>query len=621
MMPLLEYLNLILVGVDQLFPIGVGLILWIGLAGIGVLVTGKNSPTEANVVFGWAVVSTVFTLVGVVARSPFLALTVTAWVAALAGIFVAWKRGQPLFVPGMWRILVLALPIFLIAGAMDPSQWDEFSHWLPAPGYLLEFDGFPNAEIPNAGIPMLSAYPFGWPILSYLAGRIGGFQLLNIGGILNLLLLLTFTPFALKLVMRIFGRQLEQPIGWGMAAVCGLTATILNPTFVQKIVLTAYSGVSTSVVTGFSVLLCYRFLDDLDDRNRSNPWPAAWQLSLAFMLLINLRQPNLVLFLALIMALVFITLRAPELSSKQLAKFLPLIILPALIVYFSWRIYVGSELSAVPGAEAKLRSFGDWNLSELPQIFIQMAVVAGKKIGFFGTMLIVSVFAIIGFFRMRSGLDRLLIFCAAIFTGYNAFLIFTYVAHFSAPSALRVVSYWRYNTQIGTVAIVCILIGSLYLWNRYLGFEKRFQWLAGLAIVLVVGLPILFAPKLRFDLEPPKPHYTSVAKDLRDDGIASGRLFLMDPNGTGEAAVMSRFYLRNGGEAWLSAHSDPTPAKVREYLRRLKNNDLLLIHSISDGLKDELAYPLNPRRSYIFKRTENTWKLLKEWPKPANHPY
>jgi len=617
----INYLELIFVGIDQLLPIAVGLILWIGLAGLGVLVAGRHATTEANVIFGWATISTIFTLVGVVQRAPFLILTILAAGAAAAGIILAIRRRQSLFVPGMWRILVLALPMFLIAGAMEPSQWDEFSHWLPAPEYLLEMNGFPNAEKPNNGTSMLSAYPYGWPMLSYMAGRIAGDQLFNIGGILNLLLLLTFTPFALRTVMEIVGRPMGRPIGWGMASVCALSATILNPTFVQKIVLTAYSGVSTSIATGFCALLTIQFLNALGGRTRQEPWPAAWQLSLALMLLINLRQTNLIVFLIIILAIVLLVARARELSMARLAAFLPLIAIPALVVYGAWRLYVGAELSAYAGSEATFKAFADWNIQEIPMILSQMLVVAGKKIGYFGVLFIASLFAIAGLIRDRGGFDRLLIVCAAVFVGYNVFLLFTYIAHFSPQNALSVVSFWRYNTQIGGVAIVCVLVGGIYIWNRYLGFERDFIWPARLTLILVVGLPVAFAPKLRFDLEPPKPHYTAVAKDIEAGGGLLGDLFVMDPKGSGESAVMSRFYLNKNGKPWMSAFHKPTPEKIRRYVGNLKENDYLLVHSISAGLSDVLGHSLHARRSYMLQKTGNSWTLVKEWAKPANHPY
>ena len=250
-----------------------------------------------------------------------------------------------------------------------------------------------------------------------------------------------------------------------------------------------------------------------------------------------------------------------------------------------------------------------------------MLFVAGKKIGFFGVLFIASLIAVVGLIRDRGGFDRLLIICAGVFVGYNAFLLLTYIAHFSAQNALTVVSYWRYNTQIGGVAIVCVLIGGVYLWKRFIGFKGSFVWPARLALVLVLVLPVAFAAKLRFDLEPPKPHYTSVAKDMVAAGMVTGDLYVMDPKGTGESAVISRFYLGKRGTPWMSGFTNPSPATVRNYLKNVADNDFLLVHSLAGGLADALGHPLNARRSYILQRKGDAWAMVKSWEKPANHPY
>ncbi len=69
-----RYLDLIFVGPEQALPILVALVLWIGLAGLGTLFTAKDRLIEANVIFGWAVISGVFTVVGILVERPFLYL-------------------------------------------------------------------------------------------------------------------------------------------------------------------------------------------------------------------------------------------------------------------------------------------------------------------------------------------------------------------------------------------------------------------------------------------------------------------------------------------------------------------------------------------------------------------
>ena len=154
--------------------------------------------------------------------------------------------------------------------------------------------------------------------------------------------------------------------------------------------------------------------------------------------------------------------------------------------------------------------------------------------------------------RVRSDFDRIAILTATVFLTYNAFLLFTYVASFGLQAAITVVSYWRYNIDVGSISIVFITAGTLTLWRRHRSFDRYPKWLPGAAIVLVVLLPVALAGKIRFDLEPPKPHFTAVAKDMRTMGIA-GNHYVLDPTGTGESAVITRVYLGVAGHAWLAA--------------------------------------------------------------------
>ena len=241
-----RYLDLIYVGPEQALPILVALVLWIGLAGLGALFIGKDRLIEANVIFGWAIVSGLFTIVGVLMRAPFLYISILLALFSLIGIYRSFKYDQKIFIPGIWRVFILALPLLWIGGAMEPSQWDEFSHWLPASKYLLALNGFPNNELPYLGAFMFPAYPFGWPILTYLAGLVAGKFLDNVSSTINVLLLLSFSTFALRTALRVSGRVVQDEIRWVFAAFIVLFATLFNPTFIQKIVLTAYSDFSTS---------------------------------------------------------------------------------------------------------------------------------------------------------------------------------------------------------------------------------------------------------------------------------------------------------------------------------------------------------------------------------------
>ena len=206
------HIDLIFVGPEQGLPIVTAVILWLGLAGIGGLFTARDRLIEANAIYGWAIISGIFTTIGVTFHQSLFTLSCILAIFSLFGIYRAIKMGQPLFIKGTWRVLIMALPLLWVAGAMEPSQWDEFSHWLPASKYLTEFDDFPTKIRPFFGPHMLPAYPYGWPYLMYLSSLIAGQFVNNVSSTINLFLLLSFSTFALRVAWRIAGNKISDNI-------------------------------------------------------------------------------------------------------------------------------------------------------------------------------------------------------------------------------------------------------------------------------------------------------------------------------------------------------------------------------------------------------------------------
>jgi len=616
-----DYLDLIFVGPQQAVPIIVALILWLGLAGLGTLVTNRDRLTEANVIFGWAVVSGIFTIVGVLIRAPFLYLAIALGVLAVIGIIRAIRSGQHLFIPGAWRVLVLALPLLWIAGAMEPSQWDEFSHWLPAPKYLLEINGFPTKERPYVGTHMLPAYPYAWPFLTYLSALIAGKLLTNVTSTLNIFLLLSFSTFALRTAFRISGKAMKNQISWSFATAVVIFATLLNPTFIQKIVLTAYSDVSTAVLTGYSVLLGYYFLDQLAEKKSENSYGSAWQLALALSLLINLRQANLVLVVVLLIAFSILALRDTDIRLFAYIKHLGITVFPIVIIYAVWRGYVGEHFGQLAGAEATLRPFDQWNFVHIPLILQNMLYVAGKKIGFFGPMIIACFFAIRGIVKFKTPFDRISILLACVFLGYTSFLFLTYLGHFQARTAISVVSFWRYSSHNGMVAVAFISIGVVYALRHRINLLEFPNWLKTVALVLVITLPFAFAHKLRFDLEPPKPHFTAVAKDLVKIFPKGSSLFVMDPTGNGESSKITYFHLNILGSGYLSAFHNTGRNNLKAVVDQRTDNSYMLIHSRKAGLSEAVGIKLSNEKSYLIRKEGARWVQVRDWQKPGNHKF
>jgi hypothetical protein len=611
-----SWIDLFYAGPQQLVPVAVGLVLWIGLAGIGYLVTGRDRLVEANAFFGWAAVSALFTIIGVVIPGSFLILSIVVGLLALAGIALALKRGDGLFISGSWRIAVLASPLLLIAGAMDPSQWDEFSHWLPAARFLIASNGFPTADHTFEGF---AGYPYAWPFLMYLGGRLAGGFLNNVGYQLNVLMLLTFALFALRMAFAFAGRP-RGHVGWPMAAAASLVATAFNPTFVQKIVLTAYSDVASSVATGVAILVGYVFLNRLAGRDPRSLIGAIWQLALIAALLINIRQTNLNVFIALIFALAIVAWRDRDISIHEFLFAVPFTILPAVLVYVLWRFYIANYLVGL-SAEATLQPMANWNFPIIPGILASMAEVAFKKIAFFGPMVLACILALRALVHCRTAIERITILVATVFGANLFFLFITYLGHFGRDQAITAVSFWRYNIDIGMVAVIFLTAGVVWVWSRRPSFDTYPRWLAPVAIAVVIALPIALVTKLRFDFEPPKPHYIAVAKSLIAQADMLGDIYVVDPKGTGEAGVITRYYLYKRGRGWISAFQGPTPQVIAAYLDQIQPGDHVLVHSNWEGMSDLFGQVLDERTSYLFKRQPGEWLLVRVWAKPKDHPY
>ena len=250
-----------------------------------------------------------------------------------------------------------------------------------------------------------------------------------------------------------------------------------------------------------------------------------------------------------------------------------------------------------------------------------MLVVAWKKIGFFGPMAIALFFAVKALRNPDAPFNRIALLCVLGFLGYNAFLLLTYVGHFALPNALSVVSFWRYNTHVGMLGVILIVTAAIVFWVYRKGEIRIPSKVRTGAIVLVLFLPVAFAPKLRFDLEPPKPHFTAVAKSLKGTIAQEARIFVIDPTGTGEAALITRYHLNKFGTGWLAAHHNTTVKTVRNYVVRVKVTDFILLHSVSPSVEEGLKLKANPRQSHLLKRKESGWEIVRSWDKPDNHPF
>ena len=153
----------------------------------------------------------------------------------------------------------------------------------------------------------------------------------------------------------------------------------------------------------------------------------------------------------------------------------------------------------LPGREFAIRPLSGWLIEYIPEILTKMLVVLSKKGAYLALMIGVIRFGIRAIIRFRTPFDCLSVNVAAVFLGHNAFLLFSYVAAFGKQDALRAASFWRYNIQVGLLAVVFTSYGLGIAWKTW-GADRFKGWRpAWLPIFLILIAPFVLANKLRFD--------------------------------------------------------------------------------------------------------------------------
>ncbi len=611
-----QYLNYFFAGADQAVTLIVAVVLWCGLATLGGAACGRRRLVEADALFGWGVISFVFTAWGVLTPAPFGPLAWGSFATAVAAAAYVMRRDGRLFSAAAVKAACLALPLLLIAAAMTASQWDEFSHWLPAPRFLLQTDRLPAGDNPVSGTEMMPAYPYGWPMLGYLAGRIAGQFVEGAGRLLNVLLLISFGLAAVRLALSAAGKEDENiRWGWGLAALAVLAGTLFNPTFAQKVVLTAYADVATAAAAGFGGVLGWLLLGELAAGDRAGARRRAWQFALVMVVLVNVKPVGLVLFVVVTAGVAAAAVRDSAVSTAKFLRLVPVMALPPLVLYGLWRYHVAGHMTGWPGAEVELRPFADWSFHLIPAIVKQMAVVAMKKSLYFAIMLTAAAVALRALFRFGGPFDRLALIVGTAFIGYNAFLLLIYVASFGERDALRVVSYWRYNMHGGMLCVAFAAYALGLLWKRHLAASLKPRSLAWIPVVLVLAAPLVFAHKLRFDLEPQMLHYRAVAQDL--DVPVGAPLYVLDPKGTGAAAVITRYLLDRPSVPWYAAFHDTSLTGVTRFVSDLEPGAMIVVHSVTGEVRQALGLGLAEGASYLVDRDRGRWRVIRSWPYPS----
>lgn len=592
-------------------------LLWIGFFAIGSFFLGgdnKNKLPELAPFYGWAVINLVLTVLGVFSSIPFPVIAAGLGVIATAALVIALRAKERLFPAGMLKVALLAAPLILLVSAMVGSQWDEFSDWLISPRLMLETGSFPTAADAHRG-GTLAAYPYGWHFVTYLSSLLAGRFVENAGALVNVFMLLTFSFLSIRLIRTGLGREDDSSTpGWTLCALGGLSTTLLNTTFVQKVALTSYADVATATLTGLGAVIGWYMLGALAEGKRREALQNALQIGLLMMLLVNLKQSTVVMAVIVVCAIGLAGLRDPKIAIRDLFAMLPRMVIPAIFIFIVWRYYIGQEL---PAREMKMTAFSDWFFEYIPQILSRMLLVLTKKGAYLFLLVVIIGFGIRAMFKYRTPFDRLAIIAGAIFLGHNAFLFVAYLSSFGKFDALRAASYWRYNMQLGMVGVAFTTYGLAILWQKHMQGRRWPQRIVWLPVVLMIVAPFIFANKLRFDRFEPVPYFRVVAAELNGLLVSGNRLNIIDPQGSGESGMIARYEMGDGEiyRGFLSIFHNPTKEALRSDLNA--NASHLLVHSLNPLVSEVLAVDMDEKHSYLLENVGNGgWAIIKVWNKP-----
>ena len=582
---------------------------------LGALAGGRSRLAEADLLCGWGVVIALFTIVGVATRIPLSALTHPLIAIAAAGAFWVIRRDGRLTARGAVRVMLLGAPLLIVVAPMTASQWDEFSQWLYSAKYLFDVDAFPRPDLARnpASFP---GYPYGLPMIMFVAARLAGGFVENAGILFNVVVLLSVALLLARLMADgAAGRPDAGPDaapGFGLCALGSLVAAVVPPFVVPKIAFTAYAEVGTAAALAFAGILGWQAIEASAGGDGERARTRGWQSALALVVLVSLKQANLALLIILAGGFLIAGLRRPGLSAARVTGLVAAIVVPSVIVYLFWRYHVQLHL---PGREFTVREFSQWNVEALPETLSTMLGIALRKSGFFALMVVIAGFSVRALFKHRGPFDTLAIVSGAVFVGYNAFLVFAYVAAFGEGDARHAASYWRYNMHLGFLAAATASYGGALVWRRHGARLPAFR-AAWLATVLVLAAPVVLVNKVRFDLHPPKQYVRTVGAELVRILPPDARLAVFDPGDVGFYAKFVRYLLHPDVamvfEHHIFANRRNLPGKFAD-----SRSTHAWVHTQSDEVRALLGAEMPSGASYLLEKTDDGWRVMTSWPYPG----
>lgn len=604
------------VSADKLIGLISVLVVGFGFSLIGAAVGGRNRYPSVDLLVGWSIAALVFTLTGVLSLIPFTYVAIGLGLFALASGAYVWRRDGRLLPDGTLKILALVSLLFLLVTAMEPSQWDEYSHWLPSARYLFEIDTFAREglEKPIADLP---GYPPAQSLVPYLVSKLAGRFVENASPLFHILILISLGLAAMDLIRR--GAQLDttKKASWGFCALGFMAVTIFSTAFVQKVIFTAYADLPVAAATAFFGLLGWLILEALERGDQSKARTLAIQAGFILLLLLSVKPATVVLVIGISFGLFIAIVRDPDIRAVQILKLIPWVYVPGIVVFWVWSGFADQQY---PLGTQRVMPFEKWQWHQMPQTLSVMGTIALKKGAYFGMMITLSVLSLVAIFRYRTHFDRFALMVGSTFVAYNLFLAFVYLAIFGGFPGAHALSYWRYNMHLAHLGVFCSAFGLAVLWHRY---QPRYlinalSHLSKIGVVLLMILPLVFAHKIRFDIRAPKQFVKQVGVEMRDLMPPTARLLVLDPLSAGFYAKLMRYQLY--GEAIftkaVNVIEDSSAEGIRKVIEETRA-DHIWVHTQNAGVVEGLGVDLAERNAHFLRKSGDGWELVKSWPYPG----
>jgi hypothetical protein len=507
------------------------------------LLAGRATP-EFQVVAGWGALSFVLTLWGV-ATTISMRWPLGAFVAvALVALAVPrWRPGREDW-SALGRILVLALPIWVIMIAARASLPDTYTNFLPNSVYLWDHGFFP-ADDRVASFATWPAFPYNVQFATLLASLGLPQYPPNAATLFDIvMLLLAGLLFARLLRPTAFGTAIDAGFraapSWGACAGGILLVTALNPGFVPRYHFTPYTEPTLMVGVAFIGWVLARMLGRL-----AEGWPAGrdlWLLSLLLLAFVGIKQLAIILAGGLLLGAAILILADRRIPRVRAIGGLVLASLPMLLVYAVWRLYVGTHFKT---GELLLLPSSMWQFDILPATLGSIAEAIADRPFYFIVIAVALALAVrLTALRGLTLSTRLLLLTVVIFVVYNAFLLLIYVISMGPVAGADAHSYFRYMTHPALLVVLSLLAAArAFLLARNQPATSAARWLLfapAAAIVCVLLVPIAFVKYLRFDVQEPQRLAWTLVGEIGGAVKDGDKLALVLPGDNGSVSLMLR---------------------------------------------------------------------------------